>query len=118
MFFFSSRRRHTRCALVTGVLTCALPISAALDAQLAALAERGREADNVAGGAAQKLAAHIARMEATSETAGARLESVTGEMSGAVGGLLDSTAGAVHEGRKGNAAQGQAIFARLENGRA
>src|SRR3546814_14127839 len=27
MFFLSSRRRHTRCALVTGVQTCALPIS-------------------------------------------------------------------------------------------
>src|SRR3546814_975523 len=27
-FFFASRRRHTRCALVTGVQTCALPISA------------------------------------------------------------------------------------------
>src|SRR3546814_1061132 len=26
-FFLSSRRRHTRCALVTGVQTCALPIS-------------------------------------------------------------------------------------------
>src|SRR3546814_17372208 len=25
-FFFSSRRRHTRCALVTGAQTCALPI--------------------------------------------------------------------------------------------
>src|SRR3546814_7406283 len=31
MLFFSSRRRHTRCALVTGVQTCALPI---LDAEL------------------------------------------------------------------------------------
>src|SRR3546814_7336855 len=29
IFFCSSRRRHTRCALVTGVQTCALPISAA-----------------------------------------------------------------------------------------
>src|SRR3546814_4741551 len=29
MFFFSSERRHTSCALVTGVQTCALPISAA-----------------------------------------------------------------------------------------
>src|SRR3546814_6984991 len=28
--FFSSRRRHTRCALVTGVQTCALPISLTL----------------------------------------------------------------------------------------
>src|SRR3546814_16458658 len=26
LFFFSRRRRHTRCALVTGVQTCALPI--------------------------------------------------------------------------------------------
>src|SRR3546814_1940956 len=26
IFFFSSRRRHTRCALVTGVQTCALPV--------------------------------------------------------------------------------------------
>src|SRR3546814_10363468 len=30
MFFFSSRRRHTRGALVTGVQTCALPISMAI----------------------------------------------------------------------------------------
>src|SRR3546814_4673720 len=33
-FFFSSRRRHTSCALVTGVQTCALPI---LQAELTAL---------------------------------------------------------------------------------
>src|SRR3546814_542702 len=43
-FFFSSRRRHTRCTLVTGVQTCALPIVAALDAdrdaRLQALAAR------------------------------------------------------------------------------
>src|SRR3546814_6688322 len=32
VFFFSSRRRHTRCALVTGVQTCALPISEAAPA--------------------------------------------------------------------------------------
>src|SRR3546814_2975114 len=30
--FFSSRRRHTRCALVTGVQTCALPILFTADA--------------------------------------------------------------------------------------
>src|SRR3546814_9613788 len=30
LFFFSSIRRHTRCALVTGVQTCALPICLAL----------------------------------------------------------------------------------------
>src|SRR3546814_4327113 len=32
LFFFSSRRRHTRCALVTGVQTCALPICAGVTA--------------------------------------------------------------------------------------
>src|SRR3546814_5645210 len=37
LFFFSSRRRHTRCALVTGVQTCALPISRLRDAQQCAL---------------------------------------------------------------------------------
>src|SRR3546814_20221954 len=45
VFFFSSRRRHTICALVTGVQTCALPIcyylsSAKLDAKTFAHAVR------------------------------------------------------------------------------
>ncbi len=87
--------------------------AAALGAQLSALADRGRDAEEIAGGAAQKLAAHLARMEATSETAGARLEAVTGEMSAAVDGLLGRTAGAVDEARKGIAAQGDAMLAML-----
>ncbi|MFN3434537.1 MAG: hypothetical protein ACK4ZY_09060 [Sphingomonas sp.] len=87
--------------------------AAALEARLAALADRGREADLVAGSAAQKLAAHIARMEATSETAGARLEAVTGDMSDAVDALLGRTADAVDEARKGIAAQGEAMLAML-----
>src|SRR3546814_3130260 len=36
-FFFSNRRRHTRCALVTGVQTCALPIWLLLTGSIAAL---------------------------------------------------------------------------------
>src|SRR3546814_5149474 len=36
LFFFSSRRRHTRCALVTGVQTCALPIWRAIATTLGA----------------------------------------------------------------------------------
>src|SRR3546814_6981846 len=35
VLFFSSRRRHTRCALVTGVQTCALPIFQALSTGIA-----------------------------------------------------------------------------------
>lgn len=87
--------------------------AASLDAQLAALAERGRESDRIAGGAAERLAAHIARMEATSETASVRLEQVSGEMSAAVDAVLDRAANAVDEARKGIAAQGEAILAML-----
>src|SRR3546814_980604 len=46
VFFFSSRRRHTRCALVTGVQTCALPICARGDAGAGA---RGRRRRRVPG---------------------------------------------------------------------
>src|SRR3546814_6154730 len=47
-FFFSSRRRHTICALVTGVQTCALPISIIVhtrDAEADTLALLGEEMD-------------------------------------------------------------------------
>ncbi|MCP4562554.1 MAG: hypothetical protein GY837_18705, partial [Bosea sp.] len=74
---------------------------------------RGREADQIAGGAADRLAAHIARMEATSQTASARLERVTGEMSTQVDAVLDRAANAVDEARKGIATQGEAILAML-----
>src|SRR3546814_12981930 len=39
-FLFSSRRRHTRCALVTGVQTCALPISAEFGPEEVAMVRR------------------------------------------------------------------------------
>src|SRR3546814_6956219 len=41
-FFFSSRRRHPRCALVTGVQTCALPIFSIEGAAKVALFEQRR----------------------------------------------------------------------------
>src|SRR3546814_2197610 len=68
VFFFSSRERHTRCAVVTGVRTCALPIfdlvvgevaplvalaqAVADDHRLAALAEGGDEIGADEAGAA------------------------------------------------------------------
>src|SRR3546814_18277111 len=42
LFFYSSRRRQTRCALVTGVQTCALPIYLPLSARRTRWLERGR----------------------------------------------------------------------------
>lgn len=87
--------------------------AASLDTQLSALADRGREADAIAGGAAERLATHIARMEATSETASARLEQVTSAMSTEVDAVLDRAAQAVDEARKSIAAQGEAMLAML-----
>src|SRR3546814_8429596 len=47
MLFFSSRGRHTRCALVTGVQTCALPILYDVGVvELAGLAQRRDHAGN------------------------------------------------------------------------
>src|SRR3546814_8214763 len=48
--FFAMRRRHTRCALVTGVQTCALPISLTAVAAAESISagwRRGRPGDDV-----------------------------------------------------------------------
>src|SRR3546814_3723105 len=75
LFFFSSRRRHTRCALVTGVQTCALPIFwlASVPAQLVDIA-RGIDTRNSIEqqNAALKqqqfvLSAQLSKMEALAE---------------------------------------------------
>src|SRR3546814_19396662 len=64
--FFSSRRRHTRCALVTGVQTCALPISgtftkrsisAANSMQLSLFADE-EVSDDVIGGLVDLVVVH------------------------------------------------------------
>src|SRR3546814_16643502 len=52
VFFFSSRRRHTSCALVTGVQTCALPIydNGAHRCQIIQLGVWNRDSPAKAGG--------------------------------------------------------------------
>src|SRR3546814_2392876 len=61
-FFFSSRRRHTRCALVTGVQTCALPISwAGQD-----MRQIGPPVPTIVGSTSDPLAAKIADSAADS----------------------------------------------------
>ena len=112
----ASMPRATQELTVLGDRIDSLALSAgehasALDAQVVALADRGHHAETVAGGAAQKLAAHIARMDATSESAGQRLELVTNTMSTAVDALLDRTAQAIDTSRKGIASQGEAMLA-------
>jgi hypothetical protein len=90
----------------------------ALDAQLALLTARGREADDIASGAAQKLAAHLARVEGVSEVAGARLEEAAGQMTEAVDAALTRAADALAAAREGMEAQGAAMTAMVEQGQA
>src|SRR3546814_20061584 len=67
IFFFSSRRRHTSCALVTGVQTCALPNLL----QEKALASRPRLI--IAGESAYPRTIDFARIRAIADTVGAYL---------------------------------------------
>jgi hypothetical protein len=90
----------------------------ALDAQLSTLTMRGREAEEIAGGAAQKLAAHLSRMEGVSETAGARLEESASQMTSAVDAALERAADALAAARQGMEAQGAAMLAMVEQSQA
>src|SRR3546814_2911265 len=75
-FFFSSRRRHTGCALVTGVQTCALPIFAAAFglASVLSVIVLGDESGYTVGEAQQtKLAAMEAMWETKPAPAGLTL---------------------------------------------
>jgi hypothetical protein len=90
----------------------------ALDAQLSLLTARGREADEIAGGAAQKLAAHLSRVEGVSETAGTRLEEAAGQMTTAVDSALERASEALNSARSGMEAQAAAMLAMVEQSQA
>src|SRR3546814_11327830 len=76
MFLLSSRRRHTRCALVTGVQTCALPI-------LSQIEDASRLADSVAGNLNIKVSAKQALL--VEDAPSKRLEMVFAFMEGELG---------------------------------
>jgi hypothetical protein len=92
--------------------------SASLSSQLEALSARGREAEQIAGGAAEKLAEHLMSMEGVSESAGVRLEQAAGQMTGAVDAALARAAEALATAREGMEAQGAAMLALVEQGQA
>src|SRR3546814_10191348 len=64
-FFFSSRRRHTRCALVTGVQTCALPITqnGASDVEIGVLNQQLMKARDSFNAAVQAKVTRLVRSE-------------------------------------------------------
>src|SRR3546814_8381985 len=59
--FFSSRRRHTRCALVTGVQTCARPISSDNGGTPEAAEAVARQIRDISTSAAETLGAFGSR---------------------------------------------------------
>ncbi|MEA3050413.1 MAG: hypothetical protein QOG84_2249 [Sphingomonadales bacterium] len=92
--------------------------ASALEAQLAALGAKGREADEVLGGAAQRMAAHVARIESTAGAAAASLDEVAAGMTGAVDAAMARAAEAVEAARSALETQGCATLATIEQSRA
>ena len=89
----------------------------ALEGQLSALVARGREADEIVGGAAQRLAAHLARIESSAATATTRMDETAVSMNAAVDSTMARAAEAVDAARSGIEAQGGAMLAMIEQSR-
>lgn len=92
--------------------------SGALAGQVAALVARGREVDEVIGSAAQKLAAHLARIESSSAAAARMMDEAAAGMSAAVDSSMARASEAVDAARSGLAEQGNAMLALVEQSRA
>ena len=92
--------------------------SAALEGHLAALAARGRDADEALGGAAQRLGAQVARLETGAGAAVERIDQSAAAMNLAVDSAMGRAAAAVEQARTGLDAQGQTVLAMVEQSRA
>ena len=92
--------------------------ASALEAQLASLAARGRDADEVLGGAAQRMSAHVARIESGSAAAAASMDESSAKMIAAVDGAMSRAAEAVESSRAALELQGQTTLAAIEQSRA
>jgi hypothetical protein len=92
--------------------------ASALEAQLASLAARGRDADEVLGGAAQRMSAHVARIESGSAAAAASMDESSAKMTAAVDGAMSRAAEAVEVARSALELQGTTTLAAIEQSRA
>lgn len=90
----------------------------ALETQLSAVAARGREADEIASGAAERLASHLERIEGTTETARTQLDTTAQQMADSVQTALGRAAEALDEARRSVEAQGAAMLAMVDQSRA
>jgi hypothetical protein len=90
----------------------------ALEAQLSAIAARAQEADVATGGAAERLGAHIARIQSSAGVAAGQLDEAATRLDAAVDGALGRTGEAVEATRSALDAQAQAMLASVEQSRA
>jgi hypothetical protein len=92
--------------------------ASALEAQLASLAARGRDADEVLGGAAQRMSAHVARIESGSAAAASSMDESSAKMTAAVDSAMSRAAEAVEAARSALDLQGHTTLAAIEQSRA
>lgn len=92
--------------------------ASALEAQLASLAARGRDADEVLGGAAQRMSAHVARIESGSAAAASSMDESSAKMTAAVDSAMSRAAEAVEAARSALELQGRTTLAAIEQSRA
>ncbi|PSJ39795.1 coiled-coil domain-containing protein [Allosphingosinicella deserti] len=85
----------------------------ALEAQLAALSARGREADDILGGAAQRLSAHVARIESSSTAAAESIAEAATGMTASVDSAMTRATEALDAARAALDAQGVAVLATI-----
>lgn len=90
----------------------------ALEAQVAALAARGREADEVSSAAAQRLAAHLARIESNTAAASSRLEDAANTLTAASDAAVTRMTEGLDSTRAGIDSHSAALFAAIEQSRA
>ena len=88
--------------------------AAALEAQLAAVTGRAREAEDVVGGSAQRLVAHLTQIESAGAAAATRVSDVGTSASAEVDALLVKTAEALGEVRSGIDGQAAAVRALID----
>ena len=89
----------------------------ALEAQLSAITARAQDADTATGGAAERLSAHISRIESSAVVAAGQLDGAAARMDSAVDGALGRTSEAVEATRVALETQAQAMLGAIDQHR-
>jgi hypothetical protein len=92
--------------------------SGALEVQLSALSARGREADEILSSAADRLGAHVARIESGGTAAAASIDEAAGRMSASIDGTMARASEAIEQARAALDTQSGATMAMIEQSRA